>query len=633
MSIIDKRKIDLKNVALSFNNPRWQDISNLETNLIKMIIQQSDQTTEKEVVKKILELEGDLRDFVDLIRSIAKGFRDYEQGIFVVQKNSHQYVVAEGNRRVLALKLLSKLVGLPKLSEIRKNYEYDPDDDWDEEYPIADKKKYLKNYEKIKEIINSENNVISGRTEFDFLIIDEDQNEILWEVIFSKHISGMKIGLRRWGRGKYFVDLLNFFPNGMKKKYEKWEEAKIESRLQKRLTKIKIDYKHAQFVFEIANADFQDANKAKEWMKKQPVSALQQNFSLNWVKKVAENYDYNSEDFKKLIFDFTYNEENYFLKIIDDERKIVDSNRILGFIKTWFEERLITTRSSFESAKKYSEFSAAFAKLVNKLSLNNPFNWKSDQIEREFEKSEDPWRKEYLDKLLKIKSRQEDVSWLISSRLGRFNGFWVKTIKDLDEQLVYNSKNNLKYIQASSITIRSILEIIVVCSSFFNPNILRQIVEKIVKQNKVTFEIKNGAQLNFMDKFCVLFLTNYAKIMRTTWFLTRLFRKNKNNLAENMITNILDQFEEHSFMDSFKYIWNKRFSMAEIIYNHFRMLREKMTEPSPIDEQLDIIDAIHKFVIDLLKQLDVEKLNLIDEKFAIIQTRIENNEIKVNKAN
>ena len=356
---INIKKLDLKNIVLSFNNPRWKDIPSLNTNLIEMIVQKSDATTEKEVIKKLLELEGNLDNFVDLIRNIANGFRDYEQGIFVVQKNSYQYIVARGNRRILALKLLNNFIKLPRLSEIRKNFNSN------DGYAFGNQKKYLENYERIKKIINLENRIY-GRTEFNCWIVNKNQNEILWEIIFSKNIGGAKIGLRRWGRGKYFVDLLNFFSNGMKAKYDKLEQQRIESQLQRKLIKLKQDYKHAQFVYEIVNSDLKNSNKAKEWMKKRPVSALQSNFCLIPLKKIAQVYGYKDEDFKKFIFDFCYDEENYLLRFVDDKNKIIKSDQVLIFIKEWFEKGLITTRQNIEENKQYFNFGKAFAKLIEK---------------------------------------------------------------------------------------------------------------------------------------------------------------------------------------------------------------------------------------------------------------------------
>ena len=625
MPEINTKKLDLRKVFLSFKNPRWEPIPNLNTNLIGMIMHQSDKKTEKEVIKKLFELEGDLRDFVDLLSSIAKGFRDYEQSMFVVQKNNSQYVVAEGNRRILALKLLNKIAILPEISEIGKNYDYDPDDDWDQEYSLASEKKYLENYDKIKKIIDAAN-ATEKRTEFNFVIINENQNYVLWEIIYSRHVSGTKIGARRWGRGKYFVDLLNFFPRGMEKKYEKFRETEIESKLQKRLTKIKMDYKQAQFVFEVANADLQDKNKAKEWMEKQAVSALQYNHCLYWLKKVAQNYDYNDKDFDKFIFKFDY-KDDYFLIFEYDEDKIIKPKEMLIFIKKWFKKNMITTRTNLVDYEKYYEFSADFGYLIGEDVTANPFFWDKDQIEKEFAKTQDQSKKKYFETLWNIKDKQEKISQQISNKFRRLKGFWAKTIKDLEQQLSYNTKNNLKYIHTSSLTVRSILEILTICSLFFDSDVLKPIVEQITKRSKIKFETENGKELDLKEKFCVLFLIKHVKISQITYFLKDLFKINKGDSVQKIIANIMDK-SNFSFLDKFTYFWEKRIFMNEIIYNHFRILRTGIKDFIPILEQLKIIEDLYGFVGVLIENLDIIKLSLVDQKIMDVNIKMKNNEIR-----
>lgn len=64
-------------------------------------------------VEDLISDENDKKHFFDLLRSIAEGFIPADP-IVVWQGNDHRFYVAEGNRRVLALKLLQKPDKAPK---------------------------------------------------------------------------------------------------------------------------------------------------------------------------------------------------------------------------------------------------------------------------------------------------------------------------------------------------------------------------------------------------------------------------------------------------------------------------------------------------------------------------------------
>ena len=626
MSKVSIQKIDLENVVLSFNNPRWRTIPDLKTNLINMIVQNSDKASEKRAIRKIFELEGDLRDFVDLVKSIAKGFRNYEQGIFVFQKNNKQYVVAEGSRRILALKLLRKLVELPNFLTIKRHYEYDPDDDWDEEYSVADQEKMFKNYLELKRIIDSQI-VFYKSNKFDFLLIDQNKDDLLWEVLFSKHINGRQIGMRRWGLGKYFIDLLNFFPNGINSKYEKADEKWIENRLQRKLSKIKQDYKQAQFVFAVADVDWKDETRTKKWMIKQPVAALQSNFCLNLIKKLATNHNYTNEDFKKLIFNFNYDKENYRLKFINEDKKLLKKDHMLSFIREWFKKDVITTRKKLP--KREYEFAIAFAELIDKPNAENPFFWHKDRISIEISSTKDLWKKYVLKKLLDVKTKQEEISQKIAHNLKKSRGFWAQTLKGLGQQLGYNARNHLRYINSSTGTVRLIFEILVVVSLFFDPDNLKLTVEWITRLSRINFQTRTGRQLGDKEKFCFLVLTNRAKIAPISWFLTKIFKQNTNSEISSTILNILSE-ERPLFLDQPSYIlsiWKQRFLMDEVIHNYFQTLKKRAKKVSPILAHLNLIYDTYNLVTDLLNYLDISKINAIDEMMINVQKDLKDDEI------
>ena len=632
MSQISFKEIGLENIVLSTKSPRWEVIPNLEANLVDMVVQESDPTTEAKAIKKIFELEGDLRDFVDLVRGIAQGFRNHELSILVVDQDIDYYVVAEGNRRVLALKLLRRLVELPSFADIKRNYAYDPDDDWDEEYLAAQETVMLENYADLKNIISFEG-AIYRKNVINCLVISRKDDDILWEVFFGKHLHNRQLGLRPWGKGKYFVDLLNFFPNGMQPAYEKNDEKKLEARLQRRFSKIKQDYKQAQFVLAVANTDLNDEARARKWMTKQPVAALQTNFCLIPLKKLASYHNYIGQDFKRFIFDFKYRKENYVLEFIEDDKKLVKSNQILSFIKKWFKKDVITTRRNL--IKKEYEFTIAFTELIDSSVKDNPFIWQTDQISIKLADTNDSWEKYVLKKLLDIKDKQEAISSYIFSRLKRSKGFWIKTLKNLADQLSYNSRNHLKYLHSSNVTIRSIFEILVVFALFFDSDHLKQVIGWIMKFSRIKFAIQDGQEFTDREKLGVLFLENYAKIMPITWFLTKTFKDKHFSVINGMVTEILTS-EKPLSLDQSSYIWNtwnKRILMNEVIHNHFQTLIKRTKKHSPILGQLNIIYDTYKLVADLLNYLDVAKINTINTLMMNVQKSLKNDEIKIISTN
>ena len=125
-----------------------------------------------------------------------------------------------------------------------------------------------------------------------------------------------------------------------------------------------------------------------EWLNI-PVTALQTNFCLTPLQELASYHNYIGQDFKKFIFDFKYRKANYFLKFIEDDKKLIKSDRVLNFIKEWFKKGVITTRRNL--IKKEYEFAIDFAKLINKSADDNPFVWQMDQISVELAETNDSW--------------------------------------------------------------------------------------------------------------------------------------------------------------------------------------------------------------------------------------------------
>ena len=108
---------------LSKTNPRYTLIDNINIDLAKFIIQgNGEDYNEKNVFSELLEKEGDFSDLVNLLNSIyEKGFTNYTEPLYVVAKNDNHYVVAEGNRRLMCLKLISNFFSFNSFAKFKND--------------------------------------------------------------------------------------------------------------------------------------------------------------------------------------------------------------------------------------------------------------------------------------------------------------------------------------------------------------------------------------------------------------------------------------------------------------------------------------------------------------------------------
>ena len=100
-------------------------------------------------------------------------------------------------------------------------------------------------YDKINDIINK-TNFKNRYRETTFNLIDNDED--LWKFIYDKHLTGKKIGMRKWSRAKHFTDLIKWFGNNG---YDiNSNEAKdISQEINWHVNDIKKDFQDAQFVY------------------------------------------------------------------------------------------------------------------------------------------------------------------------------------------------------------------------------------------------------------------------------------------------------------------------------------------------------------------------------------------------
>lgn len=153
---------DLSHVLLTGNNPRYKIISDKNINLIQFL--KACDKTQEEILKDLLDCEGDFSDFKRLIESINEnGFIDLSDEVLVIQKDNYDYyLVVEGNRRVACLKLLLGLIKIPKYYKLNDAYAnersyMENESEWNDNKKNEESEKRYKNYCDIIETIDNSN--------------------------------------------------------------------------------------------------------------------------------------------------------------------------------------------------------------------------------------------------------------------------------------------------------------------------------------------------------------------------------------------------------------------------------------------------------------------------------------------
>ena len=340
----------LQNVLLSARNPRFTKLSSIKNNLFEIITKDLEITTQQEIANKLLAEEDDLKKFLDLLKSITTvKFDGSTDLIFVQYKN--KYVVAEGNRRILCLKILAGLIVFPSRAFfINSNNPYnkmETDSYWKQKEEFNER--ITKNYDKIQTLIYTHTiNFMEKYKGESFFPTITDSNDYLWKRLHAKHVNGQAVGLRNWSRGQYFLNLLGYFKEkGLDLNPE--EKTVYESRLQKEFRIIKSDYRHAQMVYKIAESDSKNQpDMIRYFLIKNKVSALQEQF---WNKTlslvVSEVYGYKWEDIKEEYYKIEYAKKTG--QMVPEKSEFMPE--FLQFIKRWFLKKLLVQGQTLNDMK------------------------------------------------------------------------------------------------------------------------------------------------------------------------------------------------------------------------------------------------------------------------------------------
>lgn len=437
-----------KKVFLSVHNPRYRSIKNIKVNLCERLKEDAFNMKQDGVCRELLKNEGDLSLLLTLIQNIKEmGFdSSTDRLIFLKMKdeeNNQKYVVAEGNRRILCLKLLFGYVNLQSLDWflINNNFYYSKNSEKYTKLKNKEATRIENNFKKIQRIIqefkakNQKNDYENKKFWFE----TTNDSKFLWSRIFGKHINGESSGLKQWSRGSYFINLINFFKDGFPDPEDIKTIKDYEIKLQKEIGRIKTDFRSAQIVYWIVSSDAKTEKEIENYMFKTPVSALQQEF---WTKLIRNTLSQIGCDWEEYKDQFSIEWKNNKAELDKENSGISTKNLI--FIKEWHIRGIITTRSDLNS-KKEKIFRKALKELL------------------EIEKSNGILNEAQLQKMVEINELAKN---LVKKWKNKLQGIVLDTrftliIVTLFKQLEHNS-NQTQYGHAMASTIRTLLELFII---------------------------------------------------------------------------------------------------------------------------------------------------------------------------
>ncbi len=215
-----KRITDIKLLEL---NPRYTDLLSIDWNKIK---EDGNRENQIKIAANLLRYEDDFANFKTLLKSIARGYDNDADTIICLTTKIGDFVVVEGNRRILASKMLSDLDFAKDVINAYKNmgkingeeYLYDSEDIDKDEDPLE----FLEAAENVFKLISNlhkDDKVKVSNTDYIlvqlFLYKEEDFSEEeerkIRESILSRSVSapGGKLGWPRYQTLKNTYDIFS----------------------------------------------------------------------------------------------------------------------------------------------------------------------------------------------------------------------------------------------------------------------------------------------------------------------------------------------------------------------------------------------------------------------------------------
>lgn len=481
--------IDLDDIIFSKNNPRFTLVKSFEENLISFLASKKEDN-QKKIFKKLLLLEGDFQDLKRLLENIRNiGFDNSIDPLYLIKdKENNIYTVAEGNRRLMCLKLIFgkfKFYDFTEIIDYISTYSnisteniYDEDDKEEEvRKPYENKfKVYSECIEILKEIIDQDNH-------FKIHCKIVDNSEDLWKIIYDKHLTGERPGMRNWSRSKYFADLLNGFSKGISNNSN--EQNKIFENINRNKDIVIKDFKEAQFVYYCVfygkkfdeinderkiindNDDLSLSQNVLNYMvEMEKVSALERTHSFSKIRKIlCESILFiNNEQFSNDYFKISFDKKNNII-FFNEERKI-NKKSFLSFIFTKWLEGDITTRPIKDRNKMIAELRLLLnqldvGKVLTKEELYeiDEFNLTVEMLDILISLNENYHDKNEMNRFHIAKQMKENANYFIKKlgqKIGKQNIEPIYVFDIIKKQLAYNMDQS--FLNAVAVSIRSFIE-------------------------------------------------------------------------------------------------------------------------------------------------------------------------------
>ena len=469
--------IDIKNIYLSANNPRYTLIDNFDIDLTKFITN-NNYKNEKRNFLNLLRSEGNFKELSRLLDSINKsGFNNKSEPIYLVKHESN-YIVAEGNRRLMCLKLINGDFEFPEIY----NFDYQDYQDSLTEYEqvdadIDEKKEQFNNFKKCQELLEE---IKAKDSELQIFYKITNDKEELWSLIYDRHLSGNRPGMREWSRSKYFADLLSIFKEGLKNE----KETEIIKKFRREWGKIKTDFCEAQYIYscfffneidsdiEIPNFINPDKDILEKMIHSNRISALERTHSFNKIRKlICENIlNCSIDEFKETYLNIKFEEDNKY-RIKFETKENFPYQKLLSWILKKWKDKKITTREFKDQLEdelinelKYNVISGMdFDDHLSSTELDklNEFDLSTNQLKQIILANSNYHDEDKIYRFKVAKNIKELNIKFIEEIKGHLEFDDVEPLKVfniLERQLKHNSENRNFYINAICATLRSLLE-------------------------------------------------------------------------------------------------------------------------------------------------------------------------------
>lgn len=500
----EKNKIyNLNQLLLSKNNLRFTLISknNDGDYLVNFLKEDTVVNNQQEIFEKLFYNEGDLSDLKRLFNNInIHGFDNSGENIFIIHTHDDNYIVAEGNRRVMCLKILFDYFKIPSVNSCVEKNSFYPDENYEKINDLEDtnlnfKKRLEKNYKDIVEIIEQ----IKSK-EMNWIVhcevIDSNNPEYLWKIIYDKHLNGERPGMRKWSRGKYFADLLNVFSEGL-------SDDEISKKFMKNINREKDyivrDYKEAEFIYfcfyygkkfdvfedgrkKIWNKRFNDNDILDGILKSNRISSLERLHSINKIRKIFCEEILNITDNNFAIFDNEYFSIHYDDKnFISFSDKKISKEKLLKFIYDNWEKKIITTRpikkddleefvnnlkSLFDSIDYDKKISLKKLNEIDAFNISKNIRRKIINVQSLYYDLDEIKRFELANSIIedseKVSENMNKKNWI------SYKNTPLEVFLILSNQLKHNSDHSVKFLNAIFSTIRSFFEQFLIWLYFLN---------------------------------------------------------------------------------------------------------------------------------------------------------------------